>query len=112
MCTPMLREDSGAYVLHYDPRIAEPFKAMTTATALEAAAQGEAVLWHIYDSITAPTLVLRGASSDLLSAVTAQAMTERGPRARCVTFEGVGHAPTLVAEDQLRVLESFLLPNT
>ena len=109
LCAPMLREDSGAYVLHYDPRIAEPFKAMTGAAALEAAAQGEAVLWHIYDSITSPTLVLRGASSDLLSAVTAQAMTERGPRARCVAFDGVGHAPTLVADDQLRALESFLL---
>lgn len=109
LSAPMFREDSGAFVLHYDPRMAEPFKALTGAAALEVAAQGEAVLWHIYDHITAPTLVLRGASSDLLSVATAQAMTERGPKARCLAFEGVGHAPTLVAPDQVQAVVSFLL---
>lgn len=109
LSAPMFREQDGGFVLHYDPRIAEPFKVMTDASALEVAAQGEAVLWHIYDHITAPTLVLRGAASDLLSAGTAQAMTERGPRARCVAFDGVGHAPTLVSPDQVDVVSSFLL---
>lgn len=109
LSTPMFREENGAFVLHYDPRMAEPFKALTGSAALEAAAQGEAVLWHIYDHISAPTLVLRGASSDLLSVATAQAMTERGPKARCLAFEGVGHAPTLVAPDQVQAVVSFLL---
>jgi len=109
LSTPMLREDNGAFVLHYDPRIAEPFKAMNHEGAREVAAQGEALLWHIYDHITSPTLVLRGASSDLLSAATAQAMTERGPKARSLAFEGVGHAPMLVVQDQVQAVCSFLL---
>jgi pimeloyl-ACP methyl ester carboxylesterase len=109
LSAPMFRQDNGAWVLHYDPRMAEPFKAMNGDAAHEAAAQGEALLWHIYDHITAPTLVLRGASSDLLSPATAQAMTERGPKARCLAFEGVGHAPTLVAADQVQAVVSFLL---
>ena len=59
-------------------------------------------------AITARTLLLRGADSDLLSRETARAMQERGPRARCVEFVGVGHAPTLVAADQVRVVIEFL----
>ncbi|MBC7620461.1 MAG: alpha/beta hydrolase, partial [Candidatus Saccharibacteria bacterium] len=55
------------------------------------------------------TLVMRGAESDLLSRATAHAMTQRGPKARVVEFAGVGHAPTLVAGDQLATVTSFLL---
>ncbi len=103
---PMLKaDDQGGFVLHYDPAIALPFKAVTP----ESAAQGESALWQLYDAITAQTLLLRGADSDLLSAETAVAMTQRGPRARLVEFAGVGHAPTLIAPDQVRVVSDFLL---
>ena len=67
------------------------------------------MLWHSYDRITCPTLLLRGAESDLLSPATAQAMTARGPKARLVEFAGVGHAPTLVQPDQVQVVREFLL---
>jgi pimeloyl-ACP methyl ester carboxylesterase len=103
---PMLKaDDQGGFVLHYDPAIALPFKAVTP----ESAAQGESALWQLYDAITAQTLLLRGADSDLLSAETAVAMTQRGPCARLVEFAGVGHAPTLIAPDQVRVVSDFLL---
>jgi pimeloyl-ACP methyl ester carboxylesterase len=95
----------GGFTLHYDPAIAVPFKALTR----EAAAAGESALWAMYDHIDAQTLLLRGAQSDLLSRETAQAMAQRGPGARMVEFEGVGHAPTLVADDQIRVVSEFLL---
>lgn len=103
---PMLRElPEGGFTLHYDPAIAVPFRALTQ----ESAAAGEAALWQFYDQIQARTLLLRGAQSDLLSRQTAQAMGQRGPRARLVEFEGVGHAPTLVAADQVAAVQSFLL---
>lgn len=95
----------GRVALHYDPAIAVPFAAVTQ----EIAAQGEAQLWQLYDSLTAQTLLLRGANSDLLSPATAQAMTQRGPKARLVEFAGVGHAPTLIAPDQVDAVASFLL---
>lgn len=112
---PLLRERDGRWCLHYDPAIATPFKAMT-ATADEATAQqivqaGEAALWGLFDAIRSPTLLLRGAQSDLLNADTAALMTQRGPKARLATFEGVGHAPTLVADDQVAAVRDFLWAN-
>jgi pimeloyl-ACP methyl ester carboxylesterase len=104
---PMLRAlPEGGWRLHYDPAIAVSHAAMTR----EAAAKGEAALWKLYDQIQAETLLLRGADSDLLTAATARAMAGRGPRARTVEFAGVGHAPTLVADDQVRAVLDFLIP--
>ncbi|MFM7534020.1 MAG: alpha/beta fold hydrolase [Rubrivivax sp.] len=103
---PLLKPDgSGGFVLRYDPAIAVPFRALTP----ELAALGEAALWRAYDSLGLPTLVLRGAESDLLSRETAREMTLRGPRARVLEFEGVGHAPTLVQADQRQAVREFLL---
>lgn len=103
---PMLRPlPEGGYTLHYDPAIAEPVRRVTE----QVLRANEVTLWAMYDRITAPTLLLRGQQSDLLSSATAQAMTQRGPRARLVEFPGVGHAPTLVAADQVAVVTDFLL---
>jgi pimeloyl-ACP methyl ester carboxylesterase len=96
---------TGGFTLHYDPAIALPFGQTTP----ESAAQGEALLWQLYDNIKAVTLLTRGAQSDLLTAETARAMTQRGPKARLVEFAGVGHAPTFVAPDQVQVVSDFLL---
>mgnify|MGYP000099507113 CR=1 FL=1 len=102
----MVKPGAGSGVqLHYDPAIALPFQAITQ----EIAVQGEVALWGLYDGITSQTLLLRGADSDLLSRQTAELMTQRGPRAQLVEYAGVGHAPTLVAADQVDCVASFLL---
>jgi len=100
-----LRPDGDGWCPHYDPAIALPFRAVTP----EVAAAGEAYTWACYDRVACPTLLLRGAQSDLLSRATAEAMTRRGPRARLVEFDGIGHAPTLVQPDQVQVVRDFLL---
>ena len=102
---PQLVSDGDGFKPHYDPAIGVPFRAVTP----ELAAAGEAMLWHAYDAIRCPTLVLRGAESDLLARATADAMTQRGPRARLHEVAGVGHAPTLVHADQVSVVRDFLL---
>jgi len=102
---PQLVSDGDGFKPHYDPAIAVPFKAVTP----ELAAAGEAMLWQSYDAIRCPTLVLRGAESDLLARATADAMAQRGPRARVHEIAGVGHAPTLVHADQIAVVRDFLL---
>ena len=106
LSTPMVKPlPDGGFTLHYDPAIALPFRSVTA----ESAAQGEAALWAMYDAVAARTLLLRGAQSDLLAPETAAQMTQRGPRAELVEFAGVGHAPTLVAADQVAAVRNFLL---
>lgn len=96
---------AGGCTLHYDPAIAVPFRSLSEPLAIA----GQAQLWQLYDAIRARTLVLRGAHSDLLTRETAVEMQRRGPRADLVEFEGVGHAPTLIAHDQVEAVASFLL---
>jgi len=96
---------ASAVTLHYDPAIAVVFAAVTQ----ESAAQAQDMMWQFYDGLQAQILLLRGAQSDLLSPQTAQMMTERGPKARLVEVAGVGHAPTLIAPDQVETVVSFLL---
>jgi pimeloyl-ACP methyl ester carboxylesterase len=97
-------DDEGSWLLHYDPAIGVALRAITP----EAAAQGGAIMWSLYDAIEARTLITRGAVSDLLSRETALAMTQRGPRAKLVEFEGVGHAPTFVDPAQIAAVTDFL----
>lgn len=95
----------GKWGLHYDLKLAEPFKSITP----ELANAAQTALWAAYDAIRCDTLLVRGAKSDLLSAATAQEMTQRGPRARLVELAGVGHAPTLVHAEQIAIVKNFLL---
>jgi pimeloyl-ACP methyl ester carboxylesterase len=102
---PMLKPDGDGFKPHYDPKIAVPFHTVTP----EMAAAGEAALWRAYDAITCPTLLLRGADSDVLTRETAREMTKRGPRARLHEFANVGHAPMMSVPEQLVVVREFLL---
>lgn len=96
--TSVAQASNGEWTLTYDPGIAVPFQD-------EAAPP---VLWPLWDAIRCPTLVLRGAQSDLLSKATAEAMHARGPRPDVIEFDGVGHAPTLLSADQVQPVVDFL----
>jgi pimeloyl-ACP methyl ester carboxylesterase len=82
----------------YDPAIATAFTTVTD----------DVDLWMLWDQVRCPTLVIRGAESDLLRRQDAAAMTQRGPKARLVEFPGIGHAPALMAADQIAAVEAFL----
>jgi pimeloyl-ACP methyl ester carboxylesterase len=90
----------GTLRLHYDPKLAEPFRASMPEKDLE--------LWNLWDAIRCPTLVLHGAQSDLLTRATCDQMATRGPKANIVEIAGVGHAPTLMHEDQIAIVREFL----
>lgn len=93
------RRDETGWRLHYDPAIRVPYQDLA----------GEDLdLWPLWDQIRCPTLVLRGADSVLLTAATADEMARRGPGATVQTFTGVGHAPALMAPDQIALIERWL----
>jgi pimeloyl-ACP methyl ester carboxylesterase len=96
--TTARRLDNGRWGTNYDQAIALPFTAPIA----------DVVLWPFWDQIRCPTLLLRGTESDLLLSETAREMTTRGPQARLVEFSGIGHAPMLMAEDQIAVVREFL----
>ena len=88
----------GRWGQGYDPNIAVPFRAQPAPPAV----------WPLWDAIRCPTLVLRGAESDLLSAATAAEMSRRGPCPQVIEFAGVGHAPALLDPGQIEVVARFL----
>ena len=92
--------EGGSWGMGYDPDIALP---------LRNSPPQDIDLWQCWDAIACPTLVLRGAQSDLLLKETAEQMRNRGPHPRVVEFAGVGHAPMLMAQDQIAVVRDFLL---
>jgi pimeloyl-ACP methyl ester carboxylesterase len=97
----VLRKNAdGSWRFHYDPKIAEPYRKQMPDRDLE--------LWPLWDAVSCPTLVIRGAQSDLLSKATAQAMTQRGPKAKLMELPGIGHAPTLLHDDQIAIVREFL----
>ncbi|HKO67199.1 MAG TPA: alpha/beta hydrolase [Burkholderiaceae bacterium] len=102
---PGLTREGSRWTLHYDPQIAVPFKASTAETSR----RDEAVLWSLYDNIRCPTLVIRGAKSDLLSRETLHQMATRGPKAQTCEIPGVGHAPTLMLDNEIAIVRDFLL---
>ena len=93
------QQADGTWTMNYDPGIAEVFGD---------AALSDVSLWEHWDRIKAPVLVTRGKHSDVLLAATALEMTRRGPKARLIEFAGVGHAPMLMADDQIRAVHDFL----
>ncbi|MDO8788768.1 MAG: alpha/beta hydrolase [Sulfuritalea sp.] len=86
----------------YDPGIAQSFR--------EDASGGKDIeLWPLYDAIACPTLLLRGATSDLLTHEAALQMSQRGPRAKLIEVPGVGHAPMLMDAAQVAPVREFLV---
>lgn len=90
-------KEGGGLTLHYDPSIAKNFGDV----------KEDVSVWPIYDAVTCPTLLLRGAKSDVLSKAIAEQMMQQGPKAKLVTFENCGHAPALIDAEQINVVEDF-----
>jgi pimeloyl-ACP methyl ester carboxylesterase len=96
--TSTRRLPDGRVTPHYDPRMVRQFIAHPN----------DYDLWDAWDSLDLPVLCLRGESSDLLLAQTADEMRRRGPRAVVVTIPDCGHAPALNTPEQFSLVERFL----
>ena len=65
-------------------------------------------LMQVWEQIAIPTFVLHGAESDVLSPETIRAMRVSNPRLESHTIPGVGHAPSLMSADQIRLVGNWL----
>lgn len=87
----------------YDPAIAAPLQA--------GKAKAPAILaWILFRRLvkSRPTLVIRGETSDILSADTARRMAAGRANVTLIEVPGVGHAPTLSEPASREALLSFL----
>jgi pimeloyl-ACP methyl ester carboxylesterase len=66
-------------------------------------------LWSVWEAIRCPTLVLRGADSEVLDRDTVGRMRGSGPPTEVVELAGIGHAPSLMTRDQIEIVREFLL---
>ena len=94
----------GRYRQHYDPAIARAF-----AWPLML----DITLWHVWDRVECPVLILRGEHSDLLLPGCVREMLRRGRaaaegRVRAVDIPACGHAPSLMADDTIGLISDFL----
>jgi pimeloyl-ACP methyl ester carboxylesterase len=105
MLKPVQGVEGLEWGLHYDPAIALPFRGTTP----EMASAGEAVMWRLLEAIQAPTLVVRGAQSDLLTRETVADMVARGRHVSSVEVPDVGHAPTFVDPAQIAIAHEFFV---
>lgn len=99
--TSARRTAEGRVTPHYDPNMVLQFEHHPR----------DYDQWEAYDAIDVPTLCLRGETSDLLLADTAEEMRRRGPRAVVVTIPGCGHAPALNVPEQFQLVERFFNGN-
>jgi len=90
--------DNGHIKLSYDPDIAKSFKRLA----------GEDInLWPVWNAVHCPILILRGAESPLLTKPTALKMAERN-QTTLIEIPGTAHAPALMAEEQIAIVENWL----
>ena len=94
-----IQHADGRWGMRYDPAIGAAFGGELADIDLS----------PFWKAITCPTLLLRGADSDILLRETAHAMMTSGPKAKLVEFQGMGHAPMLMADDQVEAVRAFLL---
>ena len=88
----------GGFGLHYDTGIAVPFAQSAT---------GAVDLSPVWARVAVPTLLIRGAESDILDAETAADMATR-PGVTLAVLPGVGHAPALMNDAQVALVAGYL----
>jgi pimeloyl-ACP methyl ester carboxylesterase len=69
-------------------------------------------LWKYWDAIDIPILVVRGERSDLLTEDVLAGMLRRNRNATAHIVKNCGHAPALIARDQIEIVVAFSLKSS
>jgi len=94
------KNPDGSYRLHYDPKIADALRQQITGKDLES--------WPTWDAVRCPTLVIRGALSDLLSLKTVAEMRARRKQLDVLEVPDQGHAPLLIEPEVIAHIAAFI----
>jgi pimeloyl-ACP methyl ester carboxylesterase len=102
------REEDGRWYLRFDPAIGKWNAQSDPELPIGPEFLRGIDLWAVWNAVTCPVLVLRGANSEVLPAPTVQEMRRRKPGTQSVEFAGVGHAPALFDAKQIGAVREFL----
>jgi len=92
---------SGRIVLDYDMKIAEPFRVPGNEAGPD--------MWQAFAALRkVPTLIVRGARSDVLASATAERMLSALDHGELVTVPDVGHTPTLDEPEAVAAIDRLL----
>jgi len=92
---------AGRIVLDYDMKIAEPFRVPGNEAGPD--------MWRALDGLkTVPTLLVRGATSDVLAANVAERMAGVLEQGDLLTIPDTGHAPTLDEPEAIAAIDRLL----
>ncbi len=97
-----LKEENGLLVLRYDPQLMNTLQGQDFPNPLPD-------MWAQFEAMQhAPTLVIRGETSDLLSPQTVHEMGERHPNCQSFVVPGQGHAPLLLDMPTITRIQTFI----
>src|SRR5690625_4723303 len=96
--------DSGQWQPHYDPAIIKAY-VRGLAYPME---ESQKFLWTLYQQLTIPVLILRGAQSNVLSSAVYQRMLDEQPLAQGWENTQAGHAPSLLQPEELAKIQRLL----
>lgn len=92
----------GRPVRAFDPKLMKTLEAVDYNQPLP-------TMWPQFEGLAnAPVMVIRGANSDILAADTLARMRERRPDLKVLEVADAGHAPMLVAQDELVAIAAFV----
>jgi pimeloyl-ACP methyl ester carboxylesterase len=100
----ILENEDGSYRLNYDPQISMTFQSPITYST-------DANLWGFWNTLkkTMPVLILRGEFSNVLSMMTVAQMKLTHPNCTEEVIKNVGHAPSLMDDEQISLIKNWLL---
>jgi pimeloyl-ACP methyl ester carboxylesterase len=89
--------DNGKFIFNYDPRIVNIFWILIGSN-----------IWSSWDSLTCPVMVIHGENSDILTNKTLEKMRILQPKTHIYSVADTGHAPALMADDQVQAIVDWV----
>ncbi|MIL09529.1 alpha/beta hydrolase, partial [Salmonella enterica subsp. enterica] len=102
MTVHSFREENGRFISHLDPKVRMAYQWFLYYRMS---------MWQYWRAIDVPVLLVHGAESDFVPARTVRQMEREMPHLQRYLVPDAGHMPSLMVDDQIEAVRSFLKAN-